>query len=165
MEPEPEYRIPPRVLFASLGLVLGTYLAVLLSQVLWTALIATLFFPETAKAWGEKQLQAADFVARIDLLLPTALFWLSTALTCLTCFGLGVLLARWSRFSPLGHTAFAAILVCVSYLQFAFDKPAELKWMGLVAMIAFPAAILFGSNWMLQRLAPREPESEESTTE
>lgn len=165
-ESEPQYRIPPRVLFASLGLILGVYLAVLLSQVLWTALIAWQFFPETAAAWGEKQLKPEDFVAKIELLLPPALFWLSTALTALTCFGLGVLVARWSRFSPLGHTAFASILVCVSYLQFAFDKPAELKWMALVAMLAFPVAILLGSHWMLRRMelvpkvSPVEPTSE-----
>jgi hypothetical protein len=157
-ESEPEYRIPPRVLLSSLGLILGVYLAVLLSQVLWTALIAWQFFPATVRAWGEKQLRPEDFVANIDLLLPPALFWLSTVLTAVTCFGWGILIASWSRFSPLGHTAFAAILVCVSYLQFAFEKPAELKWMALVGMFAFPAAILLGSHWMLRRMEPSEEE-------
>lgn len=165
LESEPEYRIPPRVLFASLGLILGVYLAVLLSQVLWTALFAWLFFPETVRALGEKQLQPEDFVAKADLLHPPVLFWLSTAMTAVTCFGMGVLVARWSRFSPLGHTAFAAILVCVSYLQFAFEKPAELKWMALVAMLAFPVAILLGSHWMLRRMEVPEAEPTEPASE
>ncbi len=162
---EPEYRIPPRILLSSMALVIGVYLSVLLSQVLWTALIAVAFFPETARAWTEKRLEPQDFVSQADLLMPPALFWTATALSGVTCFGLGVLLAARSRFSPLGHTAFAAILVSVSYLQFAFDKPAELKWMALVAMLAFPAAIVAGSHWMLRRreAAAEEPSAEEST--
>ncbi|MFN6206156.1 MAG: hypothetical protein ACK49R_06915 [Planctomycetota bacterium] len=165
MEAEPEFRIPPRLLFASLGLILGVYLAVLLSQVLWTALVAAQFFPETAQAWGEKQLKPEDFAARSELLMPPLLVWVSTALTAATCFGLGILIARWSRFSPLGHTAFAAILVCVTYLQFAFDKPAELKWMALVGMLAFPVAILLGSHWMLRRMETEEPEANDHFTD
>jgi|GEM_PF-2330011 hypothetical protein len=165
MESEPEYRIPPRLLFASLGLILGIYLSVLLSQVLWTALIAWLFFPDTARAWGEKQLTPEEFAARIDLLLPPNLFWLATILTAATCFGCGILVARWSRFSPLGHTAFAAILVCVSYLQFAFDKPADLKWMALVGMLVFPTAILLGSHWMMRRMEPAESDQDEITSD
>ena len=156
MEQE-EYRLPPRVLLGSFTLVVGVYLGVLLSQILWTALVAWWFFPETARAWTEKKLEPAEFAAKIDLLMPPALYWAALALTCLTCFVLGIWLVRAARFAPLGHTAFAAVLVCVSYLQFTFDKPSELKWMALVAMLAFPLSILAGSQWMLSRM-PNETE-------
>lgn len=160
---EPEYRIPPRILMSSMGLVLGVYLGALLAQILWTAVLALLFFPETAGAWTAKRLEPEDFVVQADLLMPPALFWMATALTGVTCFALGVLLAGRARFSPLGHTAFAAILLSVSYLQFAFDKPAELKWMALVAMVAFPAALVAGSHWMLGRM--ELPAEDEETRE
>jgi hypothetical protein len=149
---EQEYRIPPRLLLGSFGLVIGVYLAVLLSQVLWTAAVAWIFFPETARAWTERKLEPAEFAAKLDLLMPPALFWIAFGLTCLNCFLFGIWIVRVAKFAPLGHTAFAAILVCVSYLQFTFDKPSELKWMALVAMLAFPPAILAGSQLMLSLL-------------
>jgi|688.fasta_scaffold149924_4 hypothetical protein len=155
MEQE-EYRLPPRVLLGSLTLIVGVYLGVLLSQILWTALAAWLLFPETTKAWTERKLTPEEFAAKLELLMPPTLFWIASALTCLTCFLFGCLLVRAARFAPFGHTAFAAVLVGVSYLQFTFDKPTELKWMALVAMLAFPLAILAGSQWMLSRI-PVEP--------
>jgi len=162
---ETEYRIPPRVLLGSFTLVVGVYLGVLLSQVLWTAFAAWLFFPETARAWTEKKLEPAEFVSKIDLLMPPALYWIALALTCLTCFLLGLWLVRAARFAPMGHAAFAAVLVCVSYLQFTFDKPSELKWMALVAMFTFPISILAGSQWMMTRLPVDSEDTDDSSAQ
>jgi len=162
---EPEYRIPPKVLLGSFTLVVGVYLGVLLSQILWTALAAWLFFPETARAWTEKKLEPAEFVEKIELLMPPALYWTALALTCLTCFLLGIWLVRSARFAPMGHASFAAVLVCVSYLQFTFEKPSDLKWMALVAMLAFPLSILAGSQWMMSRLPVEAEEADQGSVE
>ena len=101
---------------------IGVYLGVLLSQIIWTAIIASVFFPETARAWTEKKIPAEEFAAKLDVLMPSTLYWVALGLTCLSCLLFGVWLARAAKFAPLGHAVFAAMLVAISYLQFKIGR-------------------------------------------
>ena len=130
-------RIPPAILFRSFLLVVGTYVGVFALMVVWLSLIAWFFFPDTIGLLT-KQLSEQEYVAQLKTAMPAALFWSATAINVPVCFLAGLFVGRFAQFAPLGHGVFAALLVCVSYLQAAVGLPPEMKWMpfvGLVGMV------------------------------
>ena len=162
---EPDYRIPPRILLGSFALILFVYLGVLLSQGLCFYLTATLFFPDINLFQPPNQTEGGSVPGGLRESAPLAFYWIALLFTALCCTGLGAMIARLARFSPQGHTVFAAVLVAVTYLQTAFGTAADLKWIALVSMVLFPLAILAGGQFFLPPLqdepeAPSELESE-----
>jgi len=163
MEQE-EYRLPPRVLLNSFGSILLVYFGVLISQAVCFYLVS-LLFPDLDIFTTPKNTQSGLF--RQLASPPPSYFWTALSLTSLCCVAIGALVARTAKFSPLGHTVFAAVLVAVTYLQTSFSTPSHLKWVALAAMVLFPSGILVGGHlFASQHMSDRgisgdaEPEDE-----
>lgn len=142
---EQEYRIPPRILLNSFGAILLAYIGVLASQIICFYLASLLFSDLDIFAAG-KEVPLKSGLFKQLASPPPSFFWIALSLTGLCCVAIGALVVRTAKFSPLGHTVFAAVLIAVTYLQTSFSTPSDLKWVALVAMVLFPSGILLGGR-------------------
>ena len=157
---QPEYRLPPRMLFFSFLLVGGGYvLSVVLLYLLGFGL-ALVLSPETMEAFAnEPAIFQQQLENRAAEILPPKWYWPLLGLQSLACFGVGYAVTRLAPFAKLAHSVFLAMILCVSFLQSAVAAPAPIQWMHIGLMAAVPIATLLGGKLYLSMNPTLSPES------
>lgn len=154
-------RIPPAVLFRSLMMVCGGYVAV------WGAILVAVlagsrwFFPDSFAILTSPNLMPEEIRRRSAELLPVGLFWIAavsgTATGCLAGW-----FFRWSSSARgWGPVLLLAVLLFASGLQMVVGAQPEVRWMTWLLTVLLPAGVLAGAQLVPDRL----PESGEGDDE
>ncbi|MEZ6096947.1 MAG: hypothetical protein R3C03_22450 [Pirellulaceae bacterium] len=134
---------PAGAMFKSFLVVAGSAFAIVFGDKLALAVIAYTFYPQVFKAFTTTEL-TQEQLANDPTILPVSLLWATLGVMTLVSLLLGYLVSKVTN-AAQNHAVFLAIVVFVIYLQTLFAAPIH-KWLIMIAMFVFPAAVLVGAK-------------------